>query len=140
MTAPPTTNELEFYYHGFFRILRRYRAATVTGWIIVFAGVAGIPLGWKSGSTHGLLDLLLCAGTIVGGLVLVSEAVSFLGAYTAVPFPSSGEAEDALQGDDLLVEIRRLMKDVEAGGWQEAYAAIGVLQRLGVRHGLPPPG
>lgn len=135
----PAPEEIEFYYHGFHRALRRYRTATFTGWIIAFAGVAGIPLGWSSASMHGVLDLLLCGGTIVAGLLVVSEAVSFLAAYVAVPFPPLRAADEAAQDTGLVAEIRLLMKDVEGGGWQEAYAAIGTLKALGVRHGLPDP-
>lgn len=133
-----TPAQQEFYYHGLYRVLRRYRTATIAGWAIVFAGVAAIPLGWNAGGGHGLLDLLLAAGTIVAGLVLVSEAVSFLAAYLAVPFP-----EDVPEGGETpgaASEIRLLMNDIENGGWQEAYAAIAGLRAIGVRHGLPPPG
>jgi hypothetical protein len=138
MNPEPLPAELEFYYHGFHRVLRRYRMATVMGWVIVFAGLAGIPLGWRAASTHGLLDLLLCGGTIVAGLSVVSQAVSFLEAYVAVPFPSLFSGEEAHVDSDFVPQIRILMKDVQEGGWQEAYAAIGILKALGVRHGLPP--
>jgi|WetSurMetagenome_2_1015567.scaffolds.fasta_scaffold653654_1 hypothetical protein len=138
--VPPAPEEIAFYYHGLYRALHRYRTATIVGWIIVFAGLAGIPLGWRSSSMHGLLDMMLCGGTIVAGLVVVSEAVSFLAAYTGVRFPStpSDPAADAEVG--LVQDVRRLMNDVEEGGWQEAYAAIGALKTLGTRYGLPPPG
>ena len=136
----PGPGETEFYYHGFYRALRRYRMATITGWIIVFAGIAGIPLGWNTGSMHGALDMVLCGGTIIAGLLAVSEAVSFLGAYVAVPFPALHAAEGAGPEEGLVAEIRVIMKDVDRGGWQEAYAAIGMLERLGVRYGLPSPG
>jgi hypothetical protein len=136
----PGPEEIEFYYHGFYRALRRYRMATIAGWVVVFTGVAGIPLGWNSGSLHGGLDILLCAVTIVAGLLVVSEAVSFLGTYVAVPFPAPPAAEGAGPEGGLIAEIRLIMKDVDGGGWQEAYAAIGMLERLGGRCGLPPPG
>lgn len=135
----PSPEQIGFYYHGLHRVLRRYRTATIIGWVVVFLGVAGIPLGWNAGRAHGLLDLLLCGCTIAAGLVLVSEAVSFLGAYLTVPFPRA-VAEPAPEGEpEFVLQIRQLMKDVEAGGWQEAYAAIGTLRALGVNNGLPPP-
>jgi hypothetical protein len=138
--VPPSPEEIAFFYHGFYRVLRRFRVATLAGWIIVFAGLAGIPLGWRSSSMHGMMDLMLCGGTIVAGLVVVSEAVSFLAGYTAIRFPSrpsdpSGETETGLAQ-----EVSVLMKDVEGGGWQDAYAAIGALKAIGTRHGLPAPG
>lgn len=137
--SAPSPDQLEFYYHGFHRVLRRYRSATITGWVITFAGVAGIPLGWNAGRTHGLLDLLLCGCAIAAGLILVSEAVSFLGAYAAVPFPPASPDTGSDGEPELVQEIRLLMKEVESGGWQEAYAAIGTLKALGLRHGLPAP-
>lgn len=138
--AAPSPAELEYWYHGFARALRRYRTATVLGWLIVLAGVAGVPLGWRAAGSHGALDLLLCGGTIVAGLLLVSECVSFLHAYIAVPFPLAPADTEAVGPLQVLEELRALMHDVDAGGWQEAYAAIARLETIGARHGLPPPG
>lgn len=136
MTTPA---ELEFFYHGLHRALLRYRTATIIGWVIVLVGAAGIPLGWRAAGAHGLLDLAVCGGAIVAGLVVVSESVSFLHTYLAVPFPAAG---DGAAGDRsaLIEDLRALMLEVDTGGWQEAYAAIRLLRVLGERHGLPPPG
>jgi hypothetical protein len=32
----------------------------------------------------------------------------------------------------------QLLKEIEEGGWQEAYAAIQKLRDIGTAHGLPP--
>jgi hypothetical protein len=133
-----TPAELEYFYHGFHRALQRYRSATMIGWVIVLAGVACIPLGWRTAGAHGLLDLAVCGAAIVAGLVVVSESVSFLHAYISVPFPVAGDADAGRSAP--VEDLRALMQEIDKGGWQEAYAAVRLLRVLGERHGLPPPG
>jgi hypothetical protein len=37
----------------------------------------------------------------------------------------------------VLFEIIEIMKDVDEGGWQEAYAAIDRMEALRTKYGLP---
>jgi hypothetical protein len=136
--ASPNHEELEFYYHGLYRALRRYRIMTIFGWIVVAVGIASIPMGWRSGQTHGLLDLALSGSTVLAGLALVQQSVAFLSAYLQVPFPTAAGGEVSDELSEVVREIRQLMKDLDEGGWQEAYAAIGKLKEMQSRYGLPP--
>lgn len=132
-----TEREMHYYYHGLYRVLKRYRTATVIGWVIVLAGVLGIPVGWSGAGKHGLVDLLLAGATIAGGLVLVSEAISFLETYLAIPFQAGGDGE-AGADPPVLGEIRVIIEEIRAGGWQEAYGAIDRLRGLAPRYHVPP--
>jgi hypothetical protein len=134
-STSPTEVELQFFYFGLYRILRRYRFTTILGWLVVLIGAVSTPLGWEFGRPHGLIDLALSTGTIAAGLMLVQQSVSFLDAYVNVPFPTSS---DGGWGQSAAIhEITQLMKDIDEGGWQEAYAAIGILKRMEAKHGLP---
>lgn len=133
-----TGSDLEYYYTGLYRVLKRFRFMTLLGWIVVLAGVAGIPLGWEFGRWHGLIDLLLCCSTIVAGLALVQQSVVSLDAYVTVPFrPSPGDDEGG-STHRAVDEIVLLLKEIEEGGWQDAYAAVRKLRDIGSAHGLPP--
>ncbi len=129
---------LEFFYSGFYRALRRYRRAAVTGWAIVAAGFVGILLGWDFAKPPGLYQLGLCLGAIAAGLVLIQGNIEALSSYVRIPFPvpPAGEEAEALQG--AVDELRGLMKDVDDGGWQEAFAALDRLRLMGERYGFPP--
>ncbi len=132
----PTEAELRFYYYGLYAVLRRYRMITVIGWIIVVLGLASIPLSWRLGTPHGLVDTLLSAGTIVAGLTIVQLAVGGLSSYLRVPFGdrpgTTAEVSPAIR------YIEHLIRDIDEGGWQDAYAAIEKLERMQESHGLPP--
>ena len=132
-----TERELQYFYHGLHRALKRYRTATIIGWVIVLAGALSVPIGWGAARGHGLVDLLLAGATVAGGLMLVSEAISFLEAYLSVPF--SSDSGGTAGGDPpLLAEIRVIIEEIRAGGWQEAYAAIDRLKGLAGRYPVPP--
>jgi hypothetical protein len=68
----------------------------------------------------------------------VWQNISALDSYIHVPFPSSANG-GANERTELIAEIKSLMKDVDDGGWQEAYAAIGKLQELRTKAGLTEP-
>ncbi len=129
---------LQFYYSGFYQALRRYRRAAVIGWAVVAAGSVGILLGWDFAKPPGLYHLGLCLGAIAAGLVLIQGNIAALSLYVRIPFPlpPAGEEEEPWQG--AAEELRGLMKDVDDGGWQEAFAALDRLERMGDRYGLPP--
>lgn len=137
-SVPPSQEELEFYYHGLYRALRRFRIMTILGWTVVALGIASIPMGWRSGQIHGLLDLALSGSTVLAGLALVQQSVAFLAAYLRVPFPAATDGDGSDQPSGVVHEIRELMKDLDEGGWQEAYSAIGKLKEMQSRYSLPP--
>jgi len=129
--------ELQFYYFGLYKVLRRYRFMTILGWFVVAFGVVSVPLGWNVGRSHELIDLALSCFTIVAGLAVVQQSISSLDAYISVPFPSSGMGNGGVGQSPILIEILQLMKDIDDGGWQEAYAAIGALKKMEKMYGLP---
>ncbi len=137
--ASLTDQQFQFYYRGLYSALKRYRAATILGWIVVLAGVAAVPLWWGTIGNHGLIDVVLSCCTITAGLALVSESVSFLTTYLTVPFP----VPQADNGGDVVPEavreIQVLMGDIEAGGWQDAYAGITKVRALAAQYGLSLP-
>ncbi len=132
----PTEAELHFYYIGLYAVLRRYRAMTILGWVIVVLGLASVPLSWRLGTPHGLVDTLLSAGTVVAGLAVVQQSVTSLASYLHVPFSERpGERTDL---HPAIRYIQEIMQDIDQGGWQDAYAAIEKLERMQDSHGLPP--
>lgn len=135
---PPVQSDLQRYYVGLHRVLKNFRFMTILGWTIVLVGVAGIPLGWEFGRWHGLIDLMLCCGTIIAGLALVQQSVVSLDAYIKLPFWSSSHENGAATDSAAADEIKQLLKDVDEGGWQDAYSAIRKLRDIGAAHGLPP--
>jgi hypothetical protein len=137
-TSLPTERELEFYYFGLYRVLIRYRRMTFLGWCVVALGIASIPLGWESGQRHGVVDLGLSFVTIVAGLALVQQSVASLSSYLRVQFPRSLHEDGGGTEHEAIVKIIELMKDVDEGGWQEAYSAIGTLKGLETAYSLPP--
>jgi hypothetical protein len=132
----PTEGELGFYYFGLYTVLRRYRVMTVLGWTIVFLGLASLPLSWQFGTPHGLIDTLLSLGTVVAGLAVVQQSVASLSSYLHVPFSSRPGA--ASVSPPAIQYIEEMMQDIDAGGWQEAYAAIAKLERMHETYDLPP--
>lgn len=103
---------------------------TSIGWIIVFAGIGSLFLGWRLGLPHGLIDLLLSAGTICAGLLVVHQAVVSLEEYIAVPFGAGRVAHPAFD------EIETLMGEMRRGGWKEARRGAAELERIATRYGL----
>lgn len=135
-TATLSNSEIQFYYAGLYKVLKRYRFATILGWCIVVTGFAGFLVGWNVSGNVGLTTLLLPAVTIAGGLTLVYQSVAFLESYTRISVPSAEEGDTEVSA--LRREFQQLLKDIDNGGWQDAYAAIGRLKELETRHGLPP--
>jgi hypothetical protein len=131
-----TPAQREFYVEGFLAVLRRHRRATITGWICVAAGALSIPLGWSAGTTREILDLLVSCVTVAAGIVLVEQSVGMLESYVRVPFHAASAAE--IQGEGppespepvLVAGLRRIMEDVDRGGWQEAFGAIAAIEKL----------
>ena len=132
----PTEAELRFYYFGLHAVLRRYRFMTILGWVIVALGVASVPLSWRLGTPHGLVDTLLSISTVIAGLAVVQQSVAALASYLHVPFSERPDGTTARR--PAIVYIEELMRDVDEGGWQDAFAAIEKLERMQDSHGLPP--
>lgn len=126
---------MQFYYFGLYRALKRYRFATVLGWVIVFIGCASVPLGCELVGTHALTDLTLSCCTVVAGLTLVQQGISSLAEYINVPFPTDDGTGTIPRAH--VDELVQLMKDVDEGGWQEAHAAIRTLKEMATTRGLP---
>ena len=125
--------ELRYYYFGFHRTLRRYRTITIIGWVVVAVGCVSFPVGWSAGRAGGIIDIALSCATVVAGLGLVSQSISSLDAYMRIvlPFAHNGEQHPMIH------EVVEIMRDVDDGGWQEAYAAIRKMEELGSKYGLP---
>lgn len=125
---PPADAALEYYYHGFLRTLRHHRIVTIAGWVIAAVGVAGVFTSCRTGSDSIGSGVSLLA--LAAGIALVHQSVARLDAYVAIPFPPPDP--EVMPPDVLLVlaTCARLMDEVDRGGWQEAYAAIGTLRDL----------
>ncbi len=142
-TALPTEAELRYYYFGLHAVLRRYRTMTILGWIIALLGLASFPLSWRLGTPHGLLDTLLSGGTVIAGLAVVQQSVSGLASYLHVPFGDRPARADStgtgasIDRHPAIGHIEELIRDVDEGGWQDAYAAIEKLERMQDSFGLP---
>ncbi len=127
-----TDDELQYFYVGFYRVLRRYRSTSILGWIIVLVGCLSIPFGWNFGRATGFIEVVLTALTILAGLSLVWQNISALQEYIRISFPRSSD-----QPGPERLELQTLMKEVDDGGWQEAYAAIAKLNEMQVKYSLP---
>src|SRR5512147_994689 len=132
-TTQPARAELDFFYFGFHAVLRPYRTMTVLGWAIVALGATSIPLSWRLGTPHGILDTALSLRTILPYLLVVQQCITSLSSYVRVPFR---EREGGIPAHDAtpppahpaLQAIEQLMRDVDEGGWQEAITAIRTLE------------
>ena len=135
----PSEAELQFYYFGLYQVLQRYRVGTTLGWLIVALGAVSLPLGWKMGTPHGLIDIALSVGTILAGLFVVQLNVASLSSYLSIPF-GARPANQGYERPPVIDEIEAIMTEIESGGWQEAYSAIGELKNLEAKYGLPRLG
>jgi hypothetical protein len=130
-----TDPEMQFFYFGFYRVLKRYRMMTVVGWLVVAAGFGMSLYSWRIGLPNGIIELGLSACTIVAGLGFVQNSVTSLDAYLKVPFPRRTNEQGAVM--PIFVIVSDLMTEIDTGGWQEAYAAIPKMEKVGERFGLP---
>jgi hypothetical protein len=134
--APSAEEALAFYYHGFRAALERYRALTVGGWCLAALG-AGVALAsCGQGATPDLMSFLVPVGASAAGVALVYQSVAALDAYVRIsfPFPDPGAAPGHIAA--VCEESAQLMRDIDQGGWQEAYAALRALKTMPERHGL----
>jgi hypothetical protein len=129
--------EMEYYYRGLYRVLGRYRTLTLMGWAFVVAGLASIVLGWRYGTPHGLMDVLLSSLTIAAGVALVFQSVASLDAYVRIPVLALQGKSSEAEAPVVVKEILEVVREIESGGWQEAYLAVRKLRELGTLHGLP---
>jgi hypothetical protein len=137
-TEDPADEPLKYFYFGLYDALKRYRRMSLIGWAVVLIGCVGIGLRWRAGGPFGLVDLLLSAATILAGLALVQHSVENLTAYVRIPFPESTQPGYATGRGPAIQEIRELIKEIDEGGWQEAFLALRRLRGMEQRHGLPP--
>jgi hypothetical protein len=116
------------------KVLKRYRVITFTGWLVVFIGAISLPIGWKYGQPHGLIDIALSVLTIVAGIMAIQQAVWGLESFLGVPF---ADAEHELPDKPpAITEIELLMREINEGGWWEANGGIKKLEEIAVRYGL----
>jgi hypothetical protein len=106
---------------------------SVLGWMIVLLACISIPFGWNVGRTMGFVEVVLTVLTVLAGLVLVWQNISALKEYIRIPFLPSAQPDD----QQPVSEIKKIMRDVDEGGWQDAYAAIGMLKELQSKYDLP---
>lgn len=137
-TGERTDELLEYFYFGLYGALRRYRRMTLIGWGVVLFGCIGIGLRWRAGGSFELLDLLLSAATILAGLALVQHSVESLTAYLQIPFPDTTQPGFAAGRGPAIQEIKDLIREIDEGGWQEAFLALRRLRGMEQQHGLPP--
>ena len=138
MSASPSDAELQFYYAGLHKVLRRHRFMTVLGWVVTLAGVASIPIGWQLDRPQAAIDLVLAGGIVIAGLALVQQSIASLESYVTVPFPPSSQEEGGPGPHAAIRELAQLMREIDEGGWQEAYEGIRRVEAVGAAHGLPP--
>ncbi|MBM2841139.1 MAG: hypothetical protein HW412_1667 [Bacteroidetes bacterium] len=132
--TPLSESEIRYYFTGFYKMLKRYRRMTVIGWVIVAIGCLSFPVGWSIGRPGGLIEILLSCSTVVAGLAVVWQSVSWLDTYIriAVPARDNGERHPAV------MKALEIMHDVDVGGWHEAHTAIRGLEELQITYSLPP--
>lgn len=134
MTTPlsPEDAALEYYYHGFLRTLRHHRIVTIAGWVIAAAGGAVAFSSCRAGGD--LISVGIPLSALAAGIALVQQSVARLDAYVAIPFPAPDPEGIPPALLPLLAACAKLMKEVEDGGWHEAYAALRTLR------GMPAAG
>lgn len=130
----PTMAELRYYYFGFYKALKNYRTMTLLGWSVVATGCACSFLVINAGRNLGPFGIVLTAAVIIAGLGLVWQSISTLESYLRIALPSVHEGDQS----PVVVRVEEIMKEVDDGGWQEAYAAIRKLEELRTTYELPP--
>lgn len=130
---------LNFFYFGFFHALRRFRTFTIAGWLLAGSAVGAIALRWGPVWSGDLASVLVCALLFTGGVAIVHVNLTALMSYVRVPFPPPDAEGGNVQCAEAVREILPLMKEVDEGGWQEAFRAMESLRSIGARFGLPPP-
>ena len=132
--APSAESALAFYYHGFRAALIRYRILTIGGWCAAALGGGGALVSCRAGADLLTFVYPLCAAA--AGLALVHQSVAALDDYVRVPFPLPDTGAVPAPVAAALEECAQLMKEIDRGGWQEAYAALRALKSLPERYGL----
>jgi hypothetical protein len=94
-----------------------------------------IPLAWNLGRRGEVVDVSLTVMTILAGLVVVWQNIAALEQYIRVPFPTA--TDSAGETSLPIKEIKNVMKEVDDGGWQEAYEALQRLREIQMKYSLP---
>jgi hypothetical protein len=131
------TDALDFYYHGLYGALKRFRAFALLGWGVVVASAAVLYLGRDLVRPASWFVPLLCAGAAASGIALVQAGIAGLTAYVRIPWPWP---EDDGSPREHLRALKEVMEAVDRGGWREASTALDALEKIGRDAGLPPPG
>jgi hypothetical protein len=127
---------LEFYYHGFRSALFRYRRLTIIGWLATAIGCTGLLASCREAFSGDVFALAIPLCAVVAGLALVHQSVAALDAYVAIPFPKPDPEQVPSYICEAVSECTRWMGEIERGGWQDAFHAIGAMATLAERYGL----
>ena len=137
MTLPSSSDDaLRFYYHGFYAALVRYRILTLAGWLVTLVGSAGL-LATCQTAGGDLLGFAVPVCAVGAGLALVQQSVAALDGYVRVPFPRPDPDSSLDSVTAAIEESARLMGEIDRGGWQEAYKALGAVKAMAAKYGLP---
>ncbi len=130
----PTPSELRYFVFGFHKVLKSYRTMTLLGWSIVATGCACAFLLINAGRGLGPFGIVMAGTTICSGLAFVWQSISTLESYLHIVLPFvRSEATSPV-----IASAAEIMKKVDEGGWQEAYAAIHTIEQLQNQYGLHP--
>ncbi len=99
---------------------------TLLGWSIVATGCACAFLVINAGKNLGPFGVVMAGATILSGLVFVWQSISTLESYMSIGLPFS-RAETT---NPVIASAAEIMRKVDEGGWQEAYASIQKLEEL----------
>lgn len=93
-------------------------------------------MSWELDRFHTMLGVIVSAGTVLAGVLLVDQCVGFLSAVVAIPPGEQGEGPDAVAAQSLSEEVRVLREDIDRGGWQDAFAGLRRLRMIAERAGF----
>jgi len=120
--------------------LRRHRRTTIMGWTVTAAGCVGMIRGWDLLSSRDIVSVGISLVAIVAGILLVHESVGFLAALSAWLQNEPPPAEADPVARELHARLKEIAREIDNGGWQEAFAALGQVRTLAASYGIELPG
>ena len=128
------------YIRGTGSMLRRFRRMTIFGWLVAAMGFLSLVLGWRAETAHEILDLTLSCLAIASGIVVVHVSIQALDEYVKVVITALRRPLLPETPAGPVAELLAVLNDVDAGGWQDAFAALRRLEEIGRAAGLPAGG
>lgn len=110
---------------------------TIFGWVITGAGFISLVVGWRASSASDVLDLALSCLSMAAGVSVVHVSVQALDEYVKVVISALERHTSPGADAGPHAELLTLLKDVEAGGWQEAFIALRRMRMLDAQSGSP---